>query len=137
MIVHEDLGVQLRLNPELVMRKTAFNESANAVARMYQDKRKKDQVLISINCSKASMPGKKSHQDDQNSLSGIQEKSSYDLDQIVQTKNSKTPNPTRGKEYKADSQYHQSCKDGTSILLSHTSNKYRGFHMPNINNKMN
>ena len=99
MIVHEDLGVQLRLNPELVMRKTAFNGSANSVARMYQDKRKKEQVLISINCSKATMPAKKNHQDDQNNYSGAQEQSSYDLDQIVKTKSSKTPNITRGKEH--------------------------------------
>jgi hypothetical protein len=34
-VVHEDLGVQLRMNPEMVMRKTAFNGSANAIARMY------------------------------------------------------------------------------------------------------
>ena len=34
-VVHEDLGVQLRMNPEMVMRKTAFNGSANAIAKMY------------------------------------------------------------------------------------------------------
>ena len=90
----------MRLNPELVMRKTAFNGSANAVARLYQDKRKKEQVLISINCSKAILPSKKTHNDEQyfQENTTAQEKSSYGLDQMVQTKSSKTPNLTAGKQ---------------------------------------
>ena len=85
LILHEDLGVQLRLNPELIMRRTAFNGSANAVARLYQEKRKKEQVLISINCSRAIMPEKKTHQEDQYQGESNQG-SSYGLDQMIQTK---------------------------------------------------
>ena len=79
------------------MRRTAFNGSANAVARLYQEKRKKEQVLISINCSKAVMPEKKTHQDDQYQVESNQE-SSYGLDQMIYTKSSKTPNLTAGKK---------------------------------------
>lgn len=46
----------IKMQSELMMKKTAglTNESANPVLRMYQEKHKKEQVLISINCSKAS-----------------------------------------------------------------------------------
>jgi hypothetical protein len=77
------------------MRRTVFNGSANAVARMYQEKRKKEQVLISINCSKATMPEKKTHQEDQ--YQGESNKqSSYGIDPMMHTKSSKTPNLTAG-----------------------------------------
>jgi hypothetical protein len=77
------------------MRRTAFNGSANAVARLYQAKRKKEQVLISINCSKATMPEKKTHQEDQ-FQGGSNQEGSYGLDQMIQTKSSKTPNLSAG-----------------------------------------
>jgi hypothetical protein len=49
------------------MRKTAFNSSGSGNAHMllYREKHKKDQVLISINCSKAS-PGLKASKIEEN-----------------------------------------------------------------------